>query len=90
MVATRALRPYHLGWWFQRAIRLYQITLSPVLGGNCRYQPSCSVYAMEAVDVHGGARGGWLAIKRLGRCHPFHEGGFDPVPAPSSKPGEAI
>lgn len=61
-------------------IRGYQIVLSPFMGGNCRFYPSCSRYGYEAVQVHGAAKGSWLAIKRIGRCQPFHEGGLDPVP----------
>lgn len=61
-------------------IRLYQILISPWLGAHCRYEPTCSAYAMEAVRVHGVFRGGLLAIARIGRCHPFHAGGYDPVP----------
>lgn len=61
-------------------VRAYQITLSPLLGGACRYYPSCSAYAIEALEKHGALRGAWLAIKRISRCHPFHPGGFDPVP----------
>ncbi|MGH8128225.1 MAG: membrane protein insertion efficiency factor YidD [Gammaproteobacteria bacterium] len=61
-------------------IRLYQICLSPWLGIHCRYAPTCSVYAIEAMRVHGVLRGGWLAAARIGRCHPFHAGGYDPVP----------
>jgi putative membrane protein insertion efficiency factor len=63
-------------------IRLYQLTLSPWVGGQCRFHPTCSVYAAEAVTRHGVARGLVLALCRVGRCHPFHPGGFDPVPAP--------
>ncbi|MEN8233407.1 MAG: membrane protein insertion efficiency factor YidD [Actinomycetota bacterium] len=63
-------------------VRLYQKALSPVLGGNCRYYPSCSEYGYDAIRLHGAARGSWMAVKRIGRCHPFHEGGFDPVPEP--------
>jgi hypothetical protein len=62
-----------------RAIRLYQVGLSPLLGANCRYYPSCSQYAYEAIDRYGVARGGWMAMRRLSRCHPFHPGGYDPV-----------
>jgi putative membrane protein insertion efficiency factor len=62
------------------AIRLYQITLSPLLGPRCRFYPSCSQYALEAVRAHGGVRGGLLALRRLLRCHPWHPGGLDPVP----------
>ncbi|MCB1888596.1 MAG: membrane protein insertion efficiency factor YidD [Rhodocyclaceae bacterium] len=58
----------------------YRYAISPMLGNNCRYHPSCSEYAIEAVERHGALRGGWLAIKRIGRCHPFCRGGYDPVP----------
>jgi putative membrane protein insertion efficiency factor len=61
-------------------IRLYQFVLSPVLGNNCRFHPSCSRYAIEAIDVHGVIRGSWIAVRRLARCHPWHPGGVDPVP----------
>lgn len=61
-------------------IRLYQRFVSPALGRNCRFSPTCSAYALEAVRRHGVLRGGWLAIRRLGRCQPFIEGGYDPVP----------
>jgi putative membrane protein insertion efficiency factor len=66
-------------------IRVYQIALSPLLGPNCRYYPTCSQYAIEAIESHGGLRGAWLTIKRISRCHPWHEGGFDPVPGPCLK-----
>ncbi|MFV1969466.1 MAG: membrane protein insertion efficiency factor YidD [Acidimicrobiia bacterium] len=61
-------------------VRAYQKVLSPLLGQNCRYHPSCSHYAYEAIEIHGALRGSWFGAKRIGRCHPFHEGGFDPVP----------
>jgi putative membrane protein insertion efficiency factor len=61
-------------------IRVYQRTLSPLLGAKCRFHPSCSRYTYEAIEVHGAVKGSWLGIKRIGRCQPFHEGGFDPVP----------
>ena len=61
-------------------VEAYRVALSPLLGGFCRYQPSCSVYAEEALRRHGARRGGLLAVKRLARCHPFHPGGYDPVP----------
>ena len=61
-------------------IRVYQWTLSPLLGPACRFYPSCSQYALEAIERFGCLRGGWLAVKRLSRCHPWHPGGYDPVP----------
>jgi len=61
-------------------IRAYQYLLSPVLPPACRFYPSCSEYAYQAVRRHGVLRGGWLAARRLLRCHPFHPGGYDPVP----------
>lgn len=63
------------------AIRVYQLTLSPFIGQQCRFHPTCSHYASEAIARFGVLRGSWLALRRLGRCHPFHPGGFDPVPS---------
>ncbi|MEO8626943.1 MAG: membrane protein insertion efficiency factor YidD [Betaproteobacteria bacterium] len=62
------------------AVRGYQLGVSPYLGSRCRYLPSCSEYMRDAVTIHGVCRGSWLGIKRLGRCHPWHGGGYDPVP----------
>ncbi|HYJ40464.1 MAG TPA: membrane protein insertion efficiency factor YidD [Steroidobacteraceae bacterium] len=62
-------------------IRGYQLAISPLLGPRCRFYPTCSQYAIEAIETHGALRGVWLTIKRISRCHPWHEGGFDPVPA---------
>jgi putative membrane protein insertion efficiency factor len=62
------------------AIAGYQRFVSPLLGARCRFYPSCSQYAQEAIGLHGLRRGGWLALRRLGRCHPWHPGGFDYVP----------
>ncbi|HWK11597.1 MAG TPA: membrane protein insertion efficiency factor YidD [Vicinamibacterales bacterium] len=61
-------------------IRGYQLLLSPVVGGACRFVPSCSAYAIEAIETHGTARGLWLALRRVARCHPFGSHGHDPVP----------
>jgi putative membrane protein insertion efficiency factor len=61
-------------------IRGYQYLFRPLLGANCRFYPSCSDYAREAVERHGALRGAWLAVKRIARCHPYHPGGYDPVP----------
>ncbi|PIP40539.1 MAG: membrane protein insertion efficiency factor YidD [Desulfobacterales bacterium CG23_combo_of_CG06-09_8_20_14_all_51_8] len=61
-------------------IKVYQVLLSPVLGPSCRFYPSCSAYAMEAIGRYGAFKGGYLSIKRILRCYPFHPGGFDPVP----------
>jgi len=61
-------------------IRAYQQVLGPIFGGNCRFHPSCSQYAAEAIERHGAGRGSWLAIRRLLRCHPFSPGGVDMVP----------
>ena len=62
------------------AVRLYQLVLSPLMPPNCRHLPTCSQYAIEALGEHGILRGGWLAVRRIARCHPFGTSGFDPVP----------
>lgn len=61
-------------------VRAYQVALSPLLPASCRYYPSCSAYAIEALERHGALRGGWLTLRRLARCNPFRPGGYDPVP----------
>jgi putative membrane protein insertion efficiency factor len=67
-------------WWLLAFVHFYKIFFSPFLGGACKFYPSCSNYAQEAIELHGARRGAWLALKRLGRCRPFTKGGFDPVP----------
>jgi uncharacterized protein len=71
------------------AIRAYRYLISPMLGPTCRFYPSCSCYAEEALQQHGALRGSYLTVRRLLRCHPWHEGGYDPVP-PSTINNEAI
>ena len=65
-------------------IRFYQLAISPWTPSACRYTPTCSQYALEAVRLHGAARGGWLALRRIGRCHPWGGEGYDPVPGETS------
>jgi putative membrane protein insertion efficiency factor len=67
-------------WWLLAFVQFYKIFFSPFLGGACKFYPSCSNYAQEAIELHGARRGSWLALKRLGRCRPFTKGGFDPLP----------
>ncbi|HSS70983.1 MAG TPA: membrane protein insertion efficiency factor YidD [Casimicrobiaceae bacterium] len=61
-------------------VRVYRYTLRPLLGVHCRFYPSCSEYACDAIERHGAARGSWMALRRVSRCHPYHPGGYDPVP----------
>jgi uncharacterized protein len=65
---------------FLSVIRFYQIVISPLKPPSCRFYPTCSHYGLEAVERFGAIKGGWLAIKRILKCHPFHQGGVDPVP----------
>ncbi len=67
-------------------IKAYRLLISPLYGNVCRYYPSCSAYALEAVTVHGAVRGAWLAVRRLAACHPWAAGGIDPVPARGERP----
>jgi putative membrane protein insertion efficiency factor len=80
-------------WVLVLILNGYRRFISPLLAERCRFYPSCSAYALEAVQVHGALRGSWLAARRLSRCHPFHAGGLDPVPAPrrpaETEPGRA-
>jgi uncharacterized protein len=61
-------------------IQSYRWFISPMLGPNCRFHPTCSAYALEAIDHHGALKGGWLGMRRICRCHPWNPGGYDPVP----------
>jgi hypothetical protein len=69
-----------LFWLLIGLVRFYQLFISPVIGPRCRFYPSCSHYSIEAIKLHGVLKGGWLAIKRIARCHPRNPGGVDPVP----------
>jgi putative membrane protein insertion efficiency factor len=71
---------------FAAPVRLYRASFSPLVGMNCRYQPTCSAYALEALERRGALRGGWLALRRILRCHPFGGHGFDPVPPGEDRP----
>jgi len=70
----------------QAPIRVYRKYISPLKPATCRFYPTCSAYALEAVEVHGALKGSWLAARRIARCHPFHPGGLDPVPPRKEKP----
>lgn len=69
----------------QAPIRFYRTFISPLKPPTCRFYPSCSQYALQAIDEYGALRGSWMAIRRISRCHPFHRGGFDPVPPNPNK-----
>jgi len=69
-------------------LRAYQLTISPLMGPRCRFYPSCSNYALEALQVHGAAKGSLLAVKRVCRCHPWNDGGLDPVPPAADPAGK--
>jgi putative membrane protein insertion efficiency factor len=66
-----------------RLVRCYQYLIGPFFGSHCRFYPTCSHYAVEAIEMHGALAGSWMALRRLLRCHPWHPGGYDPVPRKS-------
>lgn len=72
-------------WLLIKLVRGYQYFLSPWVGSNCRFNPTCSNYAIQSLEQHGAIKGTWLAIKRIGRCHPWADGGNDPVPPNRNK-----
>ncbi|ADO43629.1 membrane protein insertion efficiency factor YidD [Ketogulonicigenium vulgare] len=71
---------------FALPVKAYRLVLSPWIGQYCRYHPTCSTYALEALEKHGGLKGGWLTLRRLARCHPWGGSGIDNVPEPKAKP----
>ena len=75
-----------LAWPLLGLVALYRIAVSPWLGVNCRFEPSCSAYAVEALRVHGAFRGTWLTARRIARCHPWGGSGYDPVPEKEQDP----
>ncbi|MFL6159555.1 MAG: membrane protein insertion efficiency factor YidD [Marmoricola sp.] len=72
-------------WLLIGLLKAYRFAISPLYGQVCRYHPTCSAYALEAVTVHGSIKGSWMAVRRIGRCHPWAAGGYDPVPRRSDE-----
>lgn len=77
---ARAVATALVKWLAMGFVHFYRYALSPLLPRSCRFHPSCSAYALEALRLHGPWRGAWLAVRRIGRCHPWNDGGYDPVP----------
>jgi hypothetical protein len=86
---ARAERPAPAAWVLMLLVTGYRRFVSPLLGPTCRFEPSCSAYSLEALRMHGALRGTWLTVRRIARCHPFHPGGYDPVPPPKGHTGES-
>jgi len=78
-----------LAWPLIQLVRFYRLAISPWFGSNCRFDPTCSSYVIEALQVHGIFKGTWLAVRRIGRCHPWGGSGYDPVPENKKDNGEA-
>ena len=78
-----------LVWPLIQLVRFYRLAISPWLGANCRFDPTCSSYAIEALQIHGVLKGTWLALRRIGRCHPWGGSGYDPVPTNQEDADEA-
>ena len=78
-----------LAWPLLGLVWIYRNAISPLLGANCRYQPTCSAYAEEALKTHGAFKGGWLALRRISRCHPWGGSGYDPVPGTDASDDDA-
>lgn len=79
-----------LAWPLLGLVWTYRLLISPWLGNNCRFDPSCSQYALDALRIHGAFRGSWLTAKRIGRCHPWGGSGFDPVPEKQLDPVDGL
>lgn len=79
-MAVIRMLSYGLAQLLKLPVLAYRWVISPLIGPRCRFYPTCSAYALEALEVHGPLRGGWLALRRIVRCHPLNEGGVDPVP----------
>jgi len=77
-----------LTWLLSGLIRIYRVAISPMFPPHCRYWPTCSAYSLEAVQRHGPVKGSWLALRRIGRCHPWGGSGYDPVPGTDDNPPE--